>query len=295
MKKSTYFFIVAFLLTANVICWRQVFVLSEEKFLEVSFLSVGQGDSQFITTPQGHQILIDGGPDSQVLAKLAERMPFYDKTIDVVILTHPDKDHFFGLLDVLKRYKIDYFVWTGVVKNAPENKELVILLENASSPQNSFLASLSGDSEPTNVLTISVGDKIKAGNVVLDILHPFEDLNGVDNLKNINETSIVAKLIYGDNSFLFPGDIGFKVENQLDGLKADVLKVAHHGSKYSTSELFLEKVQPDYAVIEVGKNSYGHPTPETLQRLEKFGINVFNTYSDGDVEMLSDGRNIFIK
>ena len=293
MKKSWYYFIVLFLLTANIICWRQVFVLSEENLLKVDFFSVGQGDSEFITTPQGHQILIDGGPNSVVLEKLAERMPFFDKTIDVVILTHPEKDHMTGILEVLEKYKVDYFLWTGVVKDNAENKKLAVLLKEISRPKNSFLASLSGDYS-TNVATLSVGDKIKVGNVVVDIFSPADDVNGTQP-KDVNETSVVAKLVYGRNSFLFVGDIGFNTEKQLTGLKADVLKVAHHGSKYSTGELFLENVEPEYAVIEVGKNSYGHPTPETLQRLEKFGIKTFNTYTDGDITMLSDGNKIYLK
>src|SRR5574343_511671 len=100
MKKSWYFFIALFLLTVNVICWQQVFDLQKTRYLKVDFLSVGQGDSEFIETPGGHQILIDGGPNSDVVGKLAEKMPFYDKIIDVVILTHPEKDHMTGLLDI---------------------------------------------------------------------------------------------------------------------------------------------------------------------------------------------------
>jgi len=279
-------------------CWQQVFVLSKENLLKVDFLSVGQGDSEFITTPEGYQILIDGGPNSNVMEKLGQRMPFFDKTIDVVVLTHPEKDHLAGLLDVLQKYKVDYFIWTGAFKDTAESKKLAVLLNNISSSKSSFLASLSGDN-PTKIVTVFAGTKIKAGNVEIDILSPLENWAGKDPGKAMNDTSVVGKLVYGNNSFLFVGDISSIFEKKLvdsgENLNANVLKVAHHGSKYSTSDLFLEKVKPSLAVVEVGKNSYGHPTPETLQRLEKFGIKTFNTHTDGDITMLSDGNKIYLK
>jgi len=232
-------------------------------------------------------------------------MPFWDKSIDLVILTHPEKDHMAGLLDLLQIYKVDYFLWTGVVKNDAENKQLAALLSKVQNPppENFFLAALNQNT-PTKVLAASAGEEIKAGNLLIDILYPFENLAGKELKNTSNDTGIVSKLIFGNNSFIFTGDISSAAEkelvasansHELASLKSDVLKVAHHGSKYSTSDLFLENVKPKIAVIEVGKNSYGHPTPEVLQRLEKFGIKVFRTDKDGDVEMESDGKNIIIK
>ena len=131
MSKNNILICAGFLLALNVVAWQQVFALSGPKYLKVKFLSVGQGDSEFIQTPDMQNILIDGGPDSTVLSKLGQLLPFWDKTIDLVILTHPESDHMQGILDVLQRYNVKYFLWTGVDKNDAENKELAYLLKNS--------------------------------------------------------------------------------------------------------------------------------------------------------------------
>jgi len=289
MKKRYILFFAGFLLVLNVFVWREVFILAERKNLEVDFLDVGQGDATFIETPEGHQILIDGGPSSAVLQKLAERMPFWDRSIDVVLLTHPEKDHMQGILGVLERYKVDYFLWTGVIKDDAENKKLAELLNKRQKP---FAAK--------NII-VSADDKIKAGNVSIDILFPFSSLSE-QMPKNANDTSVVSMVIFGKNRFLFTGDISDKVEKQLTNsdelvnIKSDVLKVAHHGSKYSTSEEFLTAVVPKAAVISCGKdNSYGHPAPEVLQRLADFDVETLRTDQKGDITMLSDGEKIKIQ
>ena len=109
MKKKYILLFAGFLLALNFFCWKEVFILSAPQYLKVDFLSVGQGDSEFIQTPTGDKILIDGGPDATVLEKLNNILPFWDKTIDVVIMTHPEKDHMTGLLDVLQKFHVKYF------------------------------------------------------------------------------------------------------------------------------------------------------------------------------------------
>lgn len=297
-KKQLVLLLAAMLLFLNFFVWKEVFVLSQKQNLKVDFLNVGQGDSEFIQTPEGHQILIDGGPDSTVLEKLNKRMPFWDKSLDLVILTHPEKDHMQGLLDILQKYKVDYFLWSGIKKDDAENKQLTVLLDKVSSPQN-FLSAISGKFQ-TRIIAAQAGEKIKAGKVEIDILAPFENLAGKDIKNTSNDTSVVSRVIFGKESFLFTGDIDSVEEKALANsaeftdLKSDVLKVAHHGSKYSTSDLFLAAVKPSAAVIEVGKNTYGHPTPEVLQRLQKSGIKVLRTDINGDIEMISDGNRIEI-
>jgi len=282
MSKKVSIFVAVFLVVLNFYAWQEVFILNVPKYLSVDFLAVGQGDSEFIETPEGHQILIDGGPNSTVLQKLAERMPFWDKDLDLVILSHPEKDHMQGLFDVLKQYKADYILWTGVKRTGSEYDEWLKVLD--------FQKNLGA-----KILTAKDSLDIKAGNVLIDTLFPVNSLEGFDVSKSANDTSIVNKIIYGNNSFLFTGDMSSNLENKIPGLKSDVLKVAHHGSKYSTSNLFLAGVAPSFATIEVGKNSYGHPTSEVLQRLENFGIKVFITDRDGDIEFISDGNNIYKK
>ncbi|PJE69270.1 hypothetical protein COU96_00635 [Candidatus Shapirobacteria bacterium CG10_big_fil_rev_8_21_14_0_10_38_14] len=288
MQRKYILFFVGFLFLLDVFVWQEVFTLAGPQNLKVDFLDVGQGDSVFIETPQKHQILIDGGPSSAVLQKLSERMPFWDKEIDLVILTHPESDHMQGLFGVLQRYKVDYVLWTGIARSTPEFQKWVSVLSQ----------------NRAKIITATAGTKIKAGNTEIDILFPFENLAGKELKDTSNDTCVVSKLIYGKDSFLFTGDISSVAEKKLveiassqaprnDDLNSDVLKVAHHGSKYSTSDIFLENVRPKIAVISVGaKNTYGHPTPEVLQRLQKFGIQTLRTDTNGDINMVSDGNNI---
>lgn len=285
MRKKFFVSLALFLFVLNILVWQEVFVLSQPKYLKVNFLSVEQGDSEFIETPEGHQILIDGGPGSAILEKLNFLMPFWDKTLDLVILTHPEKDHMQGLLEVLKSYKADYILWTGVKKTAPEYNEWILTLEN----QKKMGA---------QIIIADPGKKIILGSVEIDDIYPFENLNGKEFKNTSNDSCIVSRLIYGANSFLFAGDIDSAAEKEIiekENVKSDILKVAHHGSKYSTSDLFLQNIMPKLATIEVGKNSYGHPTQEVLNRLANFGIKVLRTDKNGDIKFLSDGINIKIE
>jgi competence protein ComEC len=297
-KKKIALFFAGFLFLLNIILWQEVFYLVEKHNLKVDFLDVGQGDAIFIETPQMHQILIDGGPNSTILKKLSERMPFWDKTIDLIILTHPEKDHLMGLLDVLQRYKVNYVLWTGAVRQTQEYQKWTEILSKIQNKL--FFQNVQTDilKEKTKVINIEANTKIKAGKALIDILYPFESLAGKEFKNTTNDSSIVSRLIFNKNSFLFTGDITNNAEKELINKKiyldSDVLKISHHGSKYSTSDEFLENVKPEIAVISVGKNSYGQPAPEVLQRLENFGIEIKRTDEDGDVEIVSDGENIKI-
>lgn len=270
--------ILAFLFLANVLAWITVYDLDKPQLLEVSFFDIGQGDSIFIETAQGHQILIDGGPDSKVLEKLGKEMSFSDRTIDLIILTHPEHDHIGGLIEVLERYKVENIMWTGIIRETKEYGAWIEAIEE----------------EKANIVIAKAGQKIEAGEVLIYILYPFESLEG-EVVKEVNNSSIVARLVFDQNSFLFTGDIFKSVEKELierEELKSDILKVGHHGSKTSSSKEFIENVLPEIAVIQSGKdNHYGHPHPKTLEVLENYDIKVLRTDKEGDIKILSNGVN----
>jgi competence protein ComEC len=301
IKKNLKFvlFILVVLFFLNILAWIAVFDLSKPQFLEVHFFNVGQGDAIFIETPSRHQILIDGGPSSTILEKLGKEMPFYDKSIDLMVLTHPEHDHISGLLEVLKKYKVDNILWTGVLRDTAEFRKWGKLIKE----------------EKANIKIAEAGQKIifstRLGLVdkYIEILYPFENLEG-KTVKNTNNTSIIARLVFNKNSFLFTGDAYESGEKKLLGKERDinsnVLKVGHHGSKTSSSEEFLKKVLPEIAVISVGgdenvkgldcdnkkRNKYGHPSCRVLERLGKFDIKVLRTDKLGDIKIISDGKNI---
>lgn len=257
---------------------------SRQKFLETDFLDVGQGDSVLIKTPFGQNILVDGGPDKKVLQRLGENLPFWDKKIDLMILTHPHDDHVTGLVEVVKRYEVEKILYTGVVHDGPNFLAWLSLVKDKKIP----------------VVIIDHRQTIKLGDdCELDILSPEESLlgKGVDNLNN---TSLVMKISYGRTKILLAGDIEEEAEQRLIGLNmdlsADVFKASHHGSNTSNTEEFLRKVNPSIVVIEVGKkNSYEHPSGRVIKRLERAGARIFRTDLDGTVKIISDGQSIEVK
>ena len=275
------------LFSFNILAWIVVYDLNKTQFLEVIFFDVGQGDTIFIETPQKQQILIDGGPSSTILGKLGNEMPFWDRSIDLLILTHPERDHLIGLIEVLKRYKIDYILWTGVKKETAEYQEWLKLISQ----------------EKADLKIAKSNQKIKWSISNLDqyieIFYPFENLEGKV-FKDSNNTSIVAKLVFKENSFLFSGDayksVERKILNKGVNIDSDVLKIGHHGSKTSSSEEFIARVSPEIAVISAGKeNPYGHPHQEVLETLTKYGIKILTTAKNGDLKIISDGKNLTIK
>jgi competence protein ComEC len=280
MVKNLNFLVLSLLLALNILAWTVVFDLNKPQSLEVNFFDIGQGDAVFIEMPKRQQVLIDGGPSSAVLGKLAKEMPFWDRTIDLIILTHPEKDHLAGLLEVLKRYQVKNILWTGVIRDTAEWK----------------LWQREISEEKAKIIIAEAGQKIITSSAVLEILNPLKDVSG-QKFKDSNETSIVSRLVFSENSFLFTGDIYKSEETELLKLKvnldSDILKISHHGSKTSTSKEFLEKVSPQIAVISVGKdNSYGHPTQEVLDILKNYGIRILRTDQNKNIKIISNGKEI---
>ncbi|MEX2090857.1 MAG: ComEC/Rec2 family competence protein [Candidatus Paceibacterota bacterium] len=252
----------------------------KDGLLKIYFFDVGQGDAIFIETPNGNQVLIDGGPDGTVLQRLGEAMPFYDKDIDVVVLTHSDADHVTGLIGVLERYNVDNIVYSNIVRK--------------SSLYNAWQKAVA--KEEANIIDPVAGKVLDLGSgVELLMAHPGEPLAGREIDKTNNE-SVVLMLKYGETEVLLTGDIEAKAERQMilrgAELDADILKIAHHGSKTSTLAEFLYEVSPQVAIIQVGaKNRYGHPTKEVLKRLDDYGIKYYRNDLDGTVKVVSDGKS----
>jgi len=253
----------------------------ENHNLLVAFLDVGQGDSIYIEAPNGTQILIDGGPDQKVLAGLSKVMPFGDRSIDLVIVTHTDADHVGGLPSVLDNYQVDSIIDNG----ASSDTKIYQSLENRVMNKN------------IKKIIARAGMKIiidQKKNIYFDILFPDRDASKMES----NDGSVVGRLVYGEDSFLFTGDATIYSEVLMHqrgkgNLVADVLKLGHHGSKTSSSELWLEDVRPEIAIISAGKdNRYSHPSKETIDRLNKLKIPYLNTADVGNIIFETDGSGI---
>jgi competence protein ComEC len=247
--------------------------------LVVAFLDVGQGDGIFIQTPDGVQVLIDGGPDGSVLRALGEVLPWGDRSLDLVVGTHPDKDHVAGLVDVLERYEVAQ----------------VLRTENVSDTAASNAFDRAVTDEGAKVAYARAGQVWRLGSdVTLTILSPLGNPEAWES----NASSIVARLHYGQTEFLLTGDAPagtetFLVEQHGSALQAEVLKLGHHGSRTSSDAVFLGVVQPQYAVVSAGKdNDYGHPHEEVVDRVAAVGAQLVSTADLGTVVFASDGEKV---
>ncbi|MDO8469826.1 MAG: MBL fold metallo-hydrolase [bacterium] len=269
------------LLALDIVVWRGVLASSAEtRFL---FLDVGQGDSELVEFPAGGgqaggvQLLIDGGPPTgAVLRELGRALAPTDRYIDLVLMTHPQEDHFGGLIEVLRQYDVGAFLSSGRSRDTDAYRELIRVIEERG----------------IRMVELGAGDRIRTSGGTVRILSPTPDLLRSDDL---NDTTLVARVESGGVSALFTGDAGAPVERTLvrAGVSpVDILKVGHHGSKFSSSEEFLRALRPAVAVIEVGKNSYGHPTSETLARLRAAGAAIFRTDERGTIEVRLGGLGL---
>ena len=259
-----------------------IYYFFSEKNLKIIFLNVGQGDAILIRTIKGENILIDGGPNKNIIFKLDSYIPFYERKIDLMILTHPDPDHLNGLVEVLKRYPTRKVFYNGVKDNDLTYSEFLKIIEEKKIEKE----------------VVWLGKNFEFKNGKIEIFYPFENLSGLE-FKNDNDSSIVFKLTYGKIRILFTGDATKKIEeklieNNLD-LEAEILKVAHHGSKDSTSLNFLEKVKPIYAIISVGENKFGHPSLRVLKNLEKIKTKVLRTDQLDDIIFETNGVDLKLK
>lgn len=254
---------------------------STQKLLTVNFINVGQGDGILIQTPEGKNVLVDSGPNTAENAVLSYMKSKGVKKLNIIVATHPHEDHI-GNMDVIIH---DFAVGKVYAPNVTTNTKAF----------ESFL--LAVKDKGLKLLIPDVGQNISPDSKVkMIVLSP----NKKDRYDDLNDYSIVIKMEYGKTSFLLMGDATSNIEEKIlhnsklkAMLKSDVLKVGHHGSKYSSTSAFLNTVKPKYAVISVGKdNPYGHPSPLTLSKLKSLGAEILRTDKQGTITITSDGQTI---
>ncbi|HLP44167.1 MAG TPA: ComEC/Rec2 family competence protein [Candidatus Nanoarchaeia archaeon] len=278
-----FLFTIGILAVANASVWYSLYIEEGRRELTVAFLDVGQGDAIFIEAPNGNQVLVDAGPNSKVLSELGKVMPWYDKSIDMIIVTNPDKDHIGGFIDVLKRFKVNKFLEPGTENKTLTNSTLHDLVES------------NGIEKLRAVRGMNIVLDEKKG-IVLSVLFPDRDVSE----ESSNDGSIVMRLIYGETEVMLTGDASLQVEREVlehaEAIQSDILKVGHHGSRTSTSKEFLETVRPAFAVISLGRaNKYGHPHQEVIGTLDSYGAKILRTDELGTIVMKSDGGEFVLQ
>ena len=241
----------------------------------VSFIDVGQADSVLIRNGN-YNMLIDAGNNED-----GEKLVNYFKSLGIeeftyVFATHPHEDHIGGMDDIINNFKIDNYYMSNKLSTTKTFMDVLDALDGCN----------------LKYTVPNKGDTLKLGDANIKVIYPGDDKS------NINDSSIVLKITYGKNSFLLTGDVTSNVERKIynEDIKSDVLKVAHHGSSYSSTDVFLDRVKPYYAVISVGKNNiYNHPSNKTLEKLNKRNIKVYRTDLDGTIVFTSDGENLSVK
>lgn len=261
-----------------VVAWR---LYPQSKLLEISVLDIGQGDAILLEAPDGQVILVDGGPDKKVLRRLGEELPFWERKIDLIVLSHPHEDHLAGLIPILGRYQIGGVMITGVM--------------STNTSYGYFLEMVTEKNIP--LILVEQAQTIAFDDLKLEIVYPQSSFRA-RRMSNINNSSIVMKVIYKDFEILLTGDAEEEQERELLAsglnLQADILKAGHHGSDTSSTEEFVRAVDPEMVLISNGVgNSYGHPSPRTLKRFERLGIPIRRTDQEGTITIRTDGQTIY--
>lgn len=281
IKAHFKWFLLVFLVLIALILCLVAFQEDRKGIMTVAFLDVGQGDSIFIESPTGLQVVVDGGPGKTLIREISKVLPFYDRSVDMMVVTNPDKDHFEGFISFLKKYSVDVVLEPGTSNISGTYKTLEDEIKNRNIPK--VLA------RKGQIVNLGGGAYIK-------ILFPDRDISGL----LANDGSIIMKLVYGETEVMFQGDSTAKIEEYLVGqgenLESDILKIGHHGSRTSTVAEYVKAVSPEWAVISAGKgNSYGHPHKETLDTLISQGVKVLGTYESGMIVFKSDGKKFVLK
>ena len=249
-----------------------VFKAADFKEARVYFFNIGQGDGFLLRFPEGFNVLVDGGPDNSLLPKLGQTLPFYDKTIDLMILTHPHADHVLGLVEVLRRYKVKAVLANGILYGTSDYSAWLKEIQNHHIP---FYAA-------------AAGQHYVFGNADFEVLFPVKSLL-LTEPEDINATSVVAQLHYKNTEALLMGDLETKGEAELvrlfgSELQSELLKVGHHGRDTRSAPDFLDLVKPGYAIIQVGRDNHlGLPSFRVIARLTRLKTRIFRNDFSGDI------------
>ncbi|MBI4250654.1 MBL fold metallo-hydrolase [Candidatus Uhrbacteria bacterium] len=248
--------------------------------MRVTFFDIGQGDAIHLRLPPNQDIIVDGGRSNRVVEKLGSAMPLFDRYIDIVVATHPDADHITGLAEVMRTYRVGMLLILAVDRDTSEYDELIAVARQYSIP----------------IKTAQAGQIYQfVSGARFEILSSGGAQDAEDGTP-LNDSSIVAMMKYQDIAILLTGDAGVAVEHEIVAhyplLKAQILKVGHHGSRTSTSKAFLDAIKPEVAIISVGAdNSYGHPHKEVMKNLKENDVAIYRTDMQGDITVTSDGAH----
>ena len=257
--------------------WQEI--NDEQNYLEVVFFDVGQGDATWVEFTNGDQMLIDCSKDRKVLKQIGKEMWFYDNTLDYLVITHPDLDHYGGCIDIIKKYKVEHIIYNGVKKT-----------------DSNFWRKFNQAYQKENAkyYNITKPKEINIASSSLNFFFPDRNLAKQGNrtkFASTNNTSLVFKLKHGKIDILFSGDGEKKLERYIsreysEKLNSEIYKMGHHGSAGSSNNFFISKIQPNISIASAGKdNSFGHPSPVAIQRLENIGSQIFRTDQDGDISV----------
>ncbi len=282
VRSNPKWYLLLLLLGISLSLWYVVFREDRDGILTFEVLDIGQGDSLFIESPTGKQVFVDGGPQNNLSKEISYAMPFYDRHIDLVVITNPDADHYEGFIPMLDKYKVDMVLEPGttntysaygVLENKIKSKHITKLIAKRGQ-------------------VIDLG-----GGAYLEVLFPDRDISGLSS----NDGSLVMKLVYGETSVMLQGDSTAKIEEYLlrlgtSTLESTILKAGHHGSKTSSSFGYVSAVHPKWTVISSGKNNeYGHPNKETLETMKKLNIETYDTCNNGRLIFESNGLEFTFK
>lgn len=249
-------------------------------YVKMTFLDIGQGDATFIDFPDGQQMLVDCSEDARIIEAVGRVMPYYDKTIDYLLITHPDSDHYGGCTELMRRFEIKNIVYTGLRKEYDE-----MWME--------FWRGI--EDEGAEYFEIHEEDVWEIASTTLHFMYPDHSIPddpkipGTDKDAGVNNTSIIFKLSYGEMDVLMTGDAEAELEEYLlatyeDQLDVEALKVGHHGSGGSSIQDFVDKTSPEYAFISCGRNNkFGHPSRRTIKRLERASSTIWRTDVKSDI------------